>query len=329
MLTLPEPATSGSDPGGGVVARVPPIRSAIAADIVRALRPHQWVKNVLLFAPIVLAHKLGDVDRVSDVLLGFLCFSLCASAGYVINDLNDRAVDRDHPTKRPRPFASGALSAATGIILVGFLAAGALTVSGLMLPPVFTAMLLLYLGLSIAYSFRFKKELILDVLLLAGLYTFRVLAGGAAADVPVTLWLLIFSFPLFVSLAIAKRFAELARVEEETRASVRGRPYRVQHMSVLQTAGPLSGYLAVLVLAAYVNSLNAAELYARPVLLWLLCPLLVYWVRQVWLSARRHTLSEDPVMWAVKDRRSIMVGCLAAIVLVLASGPRPLTLIEM
>lgn len=299
-----------------------------AGAVARALRPWQWAKNLLLFAPLALSHKVTDGWRVAGVVLGFVCFCLCASAGYVVNDLRDREADRHHPAKRRRPFASGALSlragagmvvgllvlAATGIaagLLVRVRVSDAATAS--LISPQFALMLGAYLLLAWAYSAWVKRRLLLDVFFLVGLYTLRVLAGGAAARVPVTHWMLAFCTFFFLSLAFAKRYAELLRVQSEDGTALRGRAYRVEDLQVIQSVGPASGYLAVLVLALYISSAEqATRLYQDPAALWLVCPVLLYWVTRLWFAAGRGALNEDPVLYALRHRASLAALALIA-----------------
>lgn len=290
--------------------------------IVEALRPYQWVKNLLLFLPLVMAHQWSDAERIRGaafVALAFVAFSLAASSAYVLNDLRDIGADRRHPIKRNRPFASGRLSPRTGVALGLAALIGAFAVSLPLLPAKFTAMLGLYVVLTLAYSFYFKQKLLVDVFLLAGLYTHRVLAGGAAVAVPVSPWLLAFCIFFFLSLAFAKRYAELQRVQGEAGTGVHGRAYQLEDLEVLGVVGPTSGYIAVLVLALYVNSTTAETLYRQPGMLWMTCPLILYWLTRVWFLARRRVLSEDPLLFSLKDRTSLLVAAGVGVLIILAT----------
>lgn len=305
-----------------------------AFAVAHALRPWQWAKNLLLFVPLALSHKVTDGWRVAGTVLGFACFCLCASAGYIVNDLRDREADRHHPTKQRRPFASGALTAKAGAAVVAVLVAVAvaLIATGLLvrvhvsaagttaslLSPQFAYMLAVYLLLAWAYSAWVKRRLLLDVFVLVGLYTLRVLAGGAAARVPVTPWMLAFCIFFFLSLAFAKRYAELLRVQDEEGTDVRGRAYRVEDLQIIQSVGPASGYLAVLVLALYISGAQeAVRLYREPAALWLVCPVLLYWITRLWFAAGRRALDEDPVLYALRSRTSLAaLAVVAALVLV-------------
>lgn len=291
-----------------------PIRAAIAA-----LRPHQWVKNILVFVPLVTSHTLFHLPTAIAALVAFACFCLCASAVYVLNDLADIGADRCHPTKRSRPFASGALPVSCGIPLSGGLLLLGFAISLLLLPYAFSAVLAFYFITTCAYSFFAKRIAMLDVLVLAGLYTIRVIAGGAATGIVVSEWLMAFSMFLFVSLAFAKRYAELERLQHATERAPNGRGYRIADIGLIEGIGPASGYIAVLVLALYVNAHSMRLLYGNPWPLWLLCPVLMYWISRVWLIAKRGELSEDPIVFALHDRVSFYLGLLVVGLLVMAS----------
>ncbi len=270
--------------------------------IVRALRPHQWTKNALLLLPLLLAHRIADVEHIVRVLIAIATFCGVASGTYVLNDLMDVEADRRHPRKRSRPFASGDLPLAFGFVLGPALIAAALAASWVLLPIACTAMLLVYALLTSAYTFYFKEMLLLDVMVLAGLYTHRVLAGGVAAEVEVSPWLLAFSSFFFLSLALVKRYVEISDAAREARVLGNRRAYRLDDGPFVGAMGIASGFIGVLVLCLFVNSTSAhSELYARPAVLWALCPIMFYWIARVWLLARRGDLDEDPVVFATTD----------------------------
>ena len=294
----------------------PPV--SVARSLLRALRPHQWVKNVLVFVPMVMAHRLFDPALWGAAAAAFAALSLLASGTYVINDLLDVEQDRLHPAKRHRPFASGALSAATGKIAAPLLIGAGLAL-GFAASAAFGLVLLVYLATTLAYSLDLKRRAVLDVVVLAGLYVVRVMAGGAAADVPVSGWLLAFSMFFFLSLAFAKRFAELRLIESGAAGANARRGYAVGDAPLLAAAGLATGYLAVLVLALYTTSPEVVALYARPQLLWLIGPLLLYWITRLWLTAQRGHLDDDPILYAAKDPASYAVGALTAATLLAAS----------
>jgi len=285
----------------------------------RALRIHQWSKNALLFVPLLLAHEIGDPARLLAVLVAFLCFSLIASATYLLNDLLDIEADRQHPRKSKRPFATGALPIPTGFALIAGLLLAGFGASLLLLPLAVTGMLLLYLISTAAYSFYFKEQLFLDVLLLAGLYTLRVLTGAAAGEVPVSPWLLAFSTFFFLGLALVKRYVELLSAKTQEREHLARRGYRVDDLSVVESMGITSGYLAVLVLCLYVSNDDVSRLYPNPNLLWLISPIMLYWITRMWFLARRGSLPDDPVLFAVTDGTSYAVAALVGIVGLLAA----------
>jgi 4-hydroxybenzoate polyprenyltransferase/phosphoserine phosphatase len=286
---------------------------------VRLLRPHQWSKNLLLFVPLVLSHHLGEGARVLASLLAFAAFCCTASAGYVLNDLLDLEADRRHPAKRSRPLAAGTLSIPAGVVLGTLLSLAGLGLA-LALSGGFAGILLLYAGLTVTYSLHLKREPLLDVFLLAGLYTIRILAGGLAIGVAISGWLLAFSIFFFFSLAVAKRYAELLRVSGEQGERLDGRGYRVEDGALLQSVGPASGYLAVLTFGLYINAPDVLRFYTRPGMLWAVCLVLFYWITRVWFLAQRRELNEDPVSFAVRDRVSYLCGAVALVVLLAASA---------
>ena len=289
--------------------------------VVRALRPQHWIKNLLVLAPLALAHQFSNIDKLVAAMFALAAFCCCASAAYVINDLVDLDADRRHPQKRKRPFASGALPLAWGPPLAFVLVGLALTVAGMALPIRFLGMLVAYLLLAGVYSRWLKQLPLADVLVLSGLFTIRIIAGGAATEVPVSEWLMGFSLFLFLSLAFAKRYSELLCLAEQDATSAKARGYRSSDRRLIENIGPTSGYLAVLVFALYIHSEEASRFYANGWALWLICPLLIYWVSRIWMKAQRGELPEDPVLFAVKDRGSLLVG---AAVLVLVALAKPL-----
>ncbi|MBI4544074.1 MAG: UbiA family prenyltransferase [Gemmatimonadetes bacterium] len=300
-------------------ARLLSPRAGGAAALFRALRPHQWVKNFLLFVPLLLAHQLGEPDMLLRVGLAFLAFSLCASGAYVTNDLLDLQHDRRHPRKRRRPFAAGLLSIPTGLLTGPLLVAAGFAVAALISRPSFLAALGVYLVLTSAYSLWLRQVLILDVLVLAGLYTIRLLAGGMAAAVPVSPWTLAFAVFLFFSLAFVKRYSELRALRATEQARANGRDYGIDDLPLLASIGPASGYLAVLVLALYINSNEVGALYRHPQVLWLVGPCLLYWITRLWFLAHRGELPDDPVVFALEDRVSYVIGGIVSVLVLLAT----------
>jgi 4-hydroxybenzoate polyprenyltransferase len=281
------------------------------------LRPHQWAKNLLLLVPLLAAHRAADTAALRAALLGAVDFCLCASAMYVLNDLLDLEADREHPRKSLRPFASGELSVATGLALSAALLAAGVAIS-LTLPAKFQLALAAYCALALAYSFILKRLLLLDALALAGLYTLRIIAGGAATNVALSFWLLLFSVFLFLSLAFVKRYAELEDLRRRQRLQALGRGYHVEDLAVLWSFGTVSGYLSVLVLALYINSPEIQALYRHPKAVWMLCVLVLYWISRVWMTAHRGGMHDDPVLYALRDRVSLGLAVLAAVTVIVA-----------
>lgn len=289
--------------------------AASLTDWANALRVYQWVKNLLLFVPLIAAHKANDVELVLHGLVAFLAFSLCASSVYLINDLFDLDADRAHPWKSSRAFAAGRLSISSGIAAVPILLVPAFAIAA-RLPFAFMAILALYFAAALLYSLRLKRSAVLDVLVLAGLYTLRLLAGAAAVSVPASFWLLAFSMFLFLSLALVKRVGELGNLPAD--GSAAGRGYRRDDLPVLLALGTASGYTAVMVFALYINSSTSELLYRHPRALWLLCPLLLFWVSRVWLVTHRGEMHDDPIVFAFRDPVSLWLVVPAAAILWLA-----------
>lgn len=286
-----------------------------ALALLHALRPHQWVKNLLVLVPILLDHRLFERDVVLRGLIAFVAFCLAASGGYVLNDLMDLEADRHHPAKRHRPFASSTLPVAVGMVLAPLLLVASAVIGATLLPREFLGLLLLYVVTTAAYSSYLKRIAVLDVLLLAGLYTLRVLAGVAASGVRFSTWLLAFAMFLFLSLAFLKRHAELLALAPDQPVSKRRRGYLTGDVQWLGTMGSASGYLAVLVLALYLNSDEVVRLYRKPAVLFLVCPLLLFWTGRMWLLAHRGQIHEDPLVASARDPASYIVAALVGLVL--------------
>ena len=294
-------------------------RPTFAAALLKAMRPHQWMKNLLVLIPLLAAHRYGDLTSVLQALLAFLAFSLTASSVYLLNDLVDLTDDRNHPRKRRRPLAAGHLSVAAGWVAWPALLALSFTLSLLALPWPFTASLALYFVITMAYSLRLKRLPMLDVMTLALLYTMRIIAGAAAIAVPLSFWLLSFSMFIFLSLALVKRYSELKGAgSAEPGARLRGRGYDAKDLDLVAILGASAGYTAVLVLALYIQDSHTAALYASPEFIWLACPLLLFWVSRTWLITHRGEMHDDPIIFAIKDRVSWAVVFLVALVFVLA-----------
>ena len=292
-------------------------RPSTLRAVVRALRPHQWAKNVLVLVPLFTAHRFTEFHALSCALAALVAFCLCASSVYLLNDMLDLEADRGHPRKSKRPFASGDLAIATGLVLAPLLL-GAAALIAVFLPGKFQLCLAAYYVLTFSYSIKLKRMLLVDAVALAGLYTLRIIAGAGAATIALSFWLLLFSVFLFLSLAFVKRYAELDSLRRQQKLQALGRGYRVEDLAVLQSFGTAAGYLSVLVLALYINSPEIQPLYHRPKAIWMLCVLMLYWISRVWMTAHRGGMHDDPVVYALRDRVSLGIGVLAAITVAVA-----------
>lgn len=306
------------NPDRGVEAKVkaklrvePTIRSNTPGlrDWRKALRLHQWLKNALIFVPLLASHRLAQWELIRDGVIAFLCFGLCASSVYILNDLLDLCDDRHHKSKCNRPFASGRLSIKAGLVRVPTLLAIAFGTALLLLPWQFSAVMAAYYGLTLTYSLRLKRLMAWDVIALAMLYTARIIAGVAAFSLTLTFWILAFSMFIFLSLAMVKRYAELRDARaRDINTFARGRGYHPADLDMIASLGASSGYLAVMVLALYIQDAKTTELYVTPHIIWLACPLLLFWVTRVWMLTHRGQMNEDPVVFAIRDRTSQMIG---------------------
>lgn len=291
----------------GVIPRLGSARKALT----RAMRPYQWLKNLLVFVPLLASHRITDTATVLAALLAFAAFCACASAIYVVNDLLDLPADRVHPRKRQRPFARGDAGPSSGVAMAVVLAATGLSLASLV-SPAFLALLVGYVLATSAYSLHLKRVVMTDVVVLAALYTVRILGGAIAIDGTLSFWLLAFSMFLFFSLAMLKRATELAAIGANGAARSAGRDYHVRDLPMVQALGAASGYIAVLVFALYINSPESLALYGRPQWLWLICPLLLYWIGRAWLLAHRGEMHDDPVVFAATDRTSQFIAVTSA-----------------
>lgn len=283
----------------------------------KAARLHQWLKNLLVFVPLIAAHQLGDYYMGLQTALAFLAFGLCASSVYVVNDLLDLQADRQHPRKRKRPFAAGDLSIPQGAAFacVSFILAFILAAR---ISAEFATALAIYWTITTAYSLRLKQIEVLDVTTLAALYTLRVIGGALAIDVEISFWLLGFSMFLFFSLAVLKRLVELRAFLTSGRESLPGRGYTVADLPLLQALGTASGLLAVLVLALYINSPESIAQYRHPGFLWLFCPLLMFWISRIWLLANRGDVHDDPLVYAATDKTSLATAAIGVAIFAIA-----------
>lgn len=291
--------------------------------LLKALRPHQWLKNLLVFVPMLLAHDLSASAFLA-ALAAFAAFSLVASSVYVLNDLLDLAADRAHPRKRHRPFASGALPLSAGLWLAPGLFLAGLAV-GALAGGLFLGVLIFYYLCTLAYSLVLKRITVIDICMLAGLYTLRVIAGAAATMHPPSVWLLGFSIFFFLALAAVKRQAELVDLVAAGREKAEGRGYLPADLPLITMMALSSGYVSVLVAGLYLTSDNVAELYAFPPALWGICAVLVYWLSRIVMLTHRQRMHDDPIVFAVTDRVSLMCGGMIVALVVLAARWSALT----
>jgi 4-hydroxybenzoate polyprenyltransferase len=332
MVANPDGALQAGMKRQGTVAamtfedRVPALRSWM-----KAIRLHQWAKNTLIFVPLLLAHQ-WHLRTFGSAFTAFFSFGMCASATYIVNDLLDLEADRRHPSKRRRPFAAGDLSAIAGVGMVCLLMVGAVVLA-LALPVIFNALpgssvlghgyaflewLGFYTVVTLTYSLYLKRKLLLDVFVLSGLYTVRIMAGSAATGIPMSPWLAGFGVFFFLSLAFVKRFSELEGLRARGGAVSNGRGYFVSDLEQLRALGTGAMYAAVVVLSIYINNPETNFLYAHPVRLWLVVPVLLLWLSQVWMLASRGEMNDDPVVFAITDKRSLLLGVLMAAVILWA-----------
>jgi 4-hydroxybenzoate polyprenyltransferase len=293
-------------------------RKTTISAFFRVLRTYQWTKNFLVFIPLIASQNFLSLGLLVRGLVAFLSISLCASAVYVINDLIDIESDRRHHSKRNRPFASGELSLSLGLLMAPVLLGLGISLA-FFLPKVTILVLLTYVLLSTAYTLWLKKKLVADVVTLAMLYTVRIVLGGVATSIVVSPWLLAFSIFLFVSLAFSKRVTEIIRISCPGQQGVPGRAYLLADTSTLAGLGAQSGSLASLVLALYINSPDVRELYSHPAWLWLLVPLLLYWIGRFWIRTMRGEMTDDPILFLFKDRATHLTVILGCVILFLAT----------
>jgi len=284
----------------------------------RVLRAHQWLKNLLLFVPFFAAHQITNLDTWFALVLAFFSFSLCASSVYIVNDLLDLESDRQHSRKRHRPFASGLVSAWMGVVLVPLLLLSSLGLAQYV-GGTFAPWLLFYFVLTCAYSWVLKRLMLVDCLTLAMLYTLRIVAGAAAASMALSFWLLAFSVFLFLSLAFVKRYAELELQLLNGKQKMHGRGYLTSDAPLVQTLGITSGFAAVLVLALYLNSDAVVQLYRTPEFVWGTVPVMLFWISWMWMKAHRGEMHDDPLIFALKDKSSLLAGLTFTIVLAIGS----------
>jgi len=269
----------------------------------REFRIHQSSKNLLLFVPAFTSNMYTHVQAMSSLLVLFCAFVMTTSGTYIINDLLDLNSDRQHRTKRLRPLASGEMPISHALVLIVILISAGHIVAATV--SVYCALVLfMYMLITLSYSLYLKTVIIVDVIILAFLFTIRVIAGAVAIQVSLSVWLVAFSIFIFLSLALVKRCTELSMLADHGLTSTSGRDYRVSDLPFLNSMGIASAYIAVLVIALYLESPNASRQYQTPQALWLICPLLLYWISRLWIKTARREMSDDPIIYTLKDRTS-------------------------
>ncbi|MFL9932606.1 UbiA family prenyltransferase [Paraburkholderia sp. RL18-103-BIB-C] len=284
---------------------------------IKEMRVYQWVKNLLIFVPLLASHRFTNVDALIADGIAFLSFCFCASFVYLLNDMLDLDADRRHSRKRQRPFASGEFPLAAGICLMFVLLAASASLA-IMLPTAFQLALAGYVAMTLAYSFGLKRVMLVDVFVLAALYTARIVAGGAAVNVVLSDWLIMFSVMIFLSLAMVKRYTELDKLQREGKVCAAGRGYITEDMSIVRSFGTAAGYVAVLILALYMNSAAVNVLYSHPHRLWILFFLLLFWISRVWMIAFRGQMHDDPIVFSIKNRASLSIIVLCVLTVIIA-----------
>jgi 4-hydroxybenzoate polyprenyltransferase len=281
---------------------------------IKLLRVHQWAKNALIFVPLVTAQRF-DLVAFGEAIGAFLAFSLAASAIYILNDLVDLDADRKHPSKKHRPLAAGTVAITRAVVLIPALLVVAFT-GALAIAPALAAVLVAYVSLTIAYTFVLKRKMLVDVLVLASLYTIRVVAGAAAISVRMSEWLLAFSMFIFTALALIKRYVELTARLDKDLSDPTNRNYRKSDLDIVAALAAAAGFNAVTVFALYISSDAVRPLYRHPQALWLICPILMYWLGRALLMAERRLIDDDPIVFALRDRNSYMALAVIGLILI-------------
>jgi 4-hydroxybenzoate polyprenyltransferase/phosphoserine phosphatase len=298
----------------GAVILEPP--AGVYRAWIKLLRPHQWAKNALVFVPLLTAQRF-DLPALGGAALAFLAFSLAASGIYIVNDLVDLDADRNHPSKKSRPLAAGTVPVLEAMIAAPLLLFTALALAALT-TPWFPGVLLGYLALTTAYTFVLKRKMIVDVIALAALYTIRVIGGAAAISVPVSEWLLGFSMFIFTALALIKRYVELAARVDADLPDPSNRNYRKSDLTIVAALAAGAAFNAVTLFALYISSETVHRLYRHPKALWLICPILMYWLGRALMMAHRRTMDDDPIVFALKDWNSLAAAVLIGTILIVS-----------
>ena len=296
-------------------------------DYAKAVRLHQSLKNVLIFIPLLMSHEILNFALMINAMLAFASFVACSSSVYILNDLLDLENDRRHRSKCERGFDSGRIPLSNGLLMIPLLLAASVAIA-LLLPTPFIVVLSIYYFITLAYSLKLKRVVLVDILVLTGFYTLRVIAGGAATDIELSFWLLAFLMFLFFSLALVKRYSEILTTTNTDGEGRLGRNYLSIDLETLAQFGISSAYMSVLVVAFYINSDAVNSLYRQPKLLWFICPLLLYWISRVWLLTKRGEMHDDPIMFAIEDKPSHWVLIITSAIIMFASLGFPNTLVD-
>ena len=287
-------------------------------SLIEVLRLHHWIKNLLIFLPFVASQQIFSENVMQNLFLGFLSFGLLASATYILNDIVDLKNDRKHITKKYRPIPSGKISIQTGFLIIVILITTIFFITKKLEQNNFLLFLIGYLGLSLFYSLYLKKIVLLDCFLLSILYTIRIFAGGELVDITPSFWLTTFSMFLFLSLAFLKRYSEISLMRNKQ--AVLGRNYYGSDKSLIKMLGINSGYISILVLVLYLNSDTVFRLYQSPEWIWPGVVSFLFWINWIWLKAHRNQMNQDPIVFAIKDKVSILLFVLSFVFYLLSSN---------
>lgn len=281
-------------------------------DYIKAMRLHQWVKNILIFLPLVLSHQIFDLDKVGAAIAAFIGFSLCASATYIINDILDIRADRRHPRKCKRPFAAGRIPIPQGLLVSALLLTLSFTTAFVFTSPLVALLFAGYIAFTLTYSLYLKEKLLVDAMALGILYGYRIMIGGAATAVAVSDWLIAFSVFFFLGLALVKRYTEISQATPNEDGKISGRGYYLDDREIVSVLGVVASYTSILILSLYITSPDVATLYHEPRILWLICLVMIYWLGRIWTLAHRGQMPDDPIVFALRDKVSLLSGLICA-----------------
>ena len=291
-------------------------KNLIFIHIFKIIRPHQWVKNILVFIPMLMSHNL-NINNFILSTKAFIIFSLVASSIYVINDIVDIKSDKKHPYKKNRPLAAGLIN----INQCKYIILSLLVFCFFFLIDIdnnFFILIVSYFIISNLYTFFLKKYVIVDLLILSSLYTIRIIGGGFITGISVSIWLLSFSIFFFLSLAAIKRQVEIINFKKNKKVKIAGRGYIVSDQKIINMISICSGYISILVLVLYINSPQVISLYSSPDILWGVCLIMLFWISRIMLMSSRKKIEDDPIVYAIKDKISYI--CLLFILCIMWLG---------